>query len=178
MARPVGRPPLPTALHELHGDPSRGKRRSRRSAEPKPTTAAGMAPPSVLSPAAKQEWHRLVVEFERLGMMTVIDRGALAAYCTEWSIFLDASALIEAEGIIVEDRDGARRRNPALLVLQSSIQAMLPLWSRFGMTPGDRPRLGKPLGSGEPDQEGRGAGAPPADSFDALLASRPDDVEH
>lgn len=180
MAKPRGRPPKPTALHELHGDPGKGRLKARRAAEPKPTKSKGMEPPPVLSREAKKEWRRLTVEFERLGMMTVVDRGALAAYCAEWARFLDAERAIAEEGAVVTDAAGVRRRNPWVMIQQASIQAMLPLWSRFGMTPGDRPRLGKPpgAGGGTRDPEVPGAPAPPPDSFEALLAAGPDATEH
>ena len=173
MAKPMGRPPKPAALHELHGRPGHSRSKARRAAEPKPAKVVGLAPPRILSGEARKEWNRLARELERLRMMTVVDLGALATYCSAWGRFLEADAAIAKEGAVVTDKAGIRRRNPWVLIQQSSIQAMLPLWSRFGMTPGDRPRLGKAAGGDAP-----GAQDPPADSFGELLASRPDETEH
>jgi phage terminase small subunit len=72
-----GRKPTPTHLKLVRGNPGR---RPLNRAEPKP--AAGMpTAPAHLSTEAKTEWRRVAPELYRLGILTRLDRSALAAYC-------------------------------------------------------------------------------------------------
>jgi hypothetical protein len=71
--------PKPTAMRELEGDP--GKLLHKRRREPKPKKVTGVYPPRWLGRFARDEWQRIVPELERLGLLTVIDLGALEIYC-------------------------------------------------------------------------------------------------
>src|SRR5688500_8395251 len=101
----AGRPPSPTALKLLRGNP--GKRKMN-AAEPKPLV--GAAPPSYVlaDPALLVEWKRQAARLLRLGLLTEIDDGALGALCvlevrlrdmlaaaTLANMQLDTKALIE-----------------------------------------------------------------------------------
>ena len=87
MAR-IGRPPKPTALRET-GPRSHHKKKNRR--EPKPAKAIPPCPRE-LSKVAKREWRRVSKQLYDLGLLTHIDRAALAAYCQGWAMWLDATA--------------------------------------------------------------------------------------
>jgi len=71
--------PKPTAIRELEGDPGKLLRKRRR--EPKPRLATGAECPGWLGKFAATEWRRIVPELERLGLLTVVDLGALEVYC-------------------------------------------------------------------------------------------------
>ena len=75
-----GRKPKPTHLKVLEGNPGR---RPINGAEPKP---AGDLPtcPAHLGPSAKAEWKRLARDLNRIGLLTMADRAALAVYCQSW----------------------------------------------------------------------------------------------
>lgn len=64
-----GRPPKPTAVKELEGNP--GKRPLNKN-EPKPKQTAPKCP-SWLEPDAKKEWRRLSKELESMGLLTEVD---------------------------------------------------------------------------------------------------------
>lgn len=72
-----GRRPKPTALKVLEGNP--GKRPLNRR-EPQPLRSIPTCP-AHLSPTAKGEWKRLAGQLHRLGILSQLDRAALAAYC-------------------------------------------------------------------------------------------------
>jgi P27 family predicted phage terminase small subunit len=94
MAR--GRKRQPTHLKLITGT----FRRDRASKnEPRPELAIPSVPPE-LSDDAKLEWARVSGELFRLGLLTNIDRAALAAYCDSYGIWVRAERLlrkIEAE---------------------------------------------------------------------------------
>ncbi len=76
MAR-RGPAPKPTRMKVLAGNP--GKRPlNRREPQPKPGLPRC---PAQLSEEAKREWKRISKELDRLGLLTVLDRAALSAYC-------------------------------------------------------------------------------------------------
>jgi P27 family predicted phage terminase small subunit len=70
--------PTPTALKLLQGNP--GKRALDLSAGVNPQVAIPSAP-GHLSPAAKKEWKRITPLLEELGLISGLDRQALALYC-------------------------------------------------------------------------------------------------
>jgi P27 family predicted phage terminase small subunit len=81
-----GRKPVPTAIKQLHGNP--GKRPLNLN-EPKPAVALPSCP-AHLSPSARAEWKRLARYMHDLGMISELDRAALAAYCQAWGRWVEA----------------------------------------------------------------------------------------
>ena len=69
-----GRKPKPTALKLIEGNPGRrpirGSNRGRRGVQP--------TCPAHLSPTAKAEWKRLAQTLNVIGLLTQVDRAALA----------------------------------------------------------------------------------------------------
>lgn len=78
-----GPPPTPTALKALRGNPGK---RPIPEGEPMPS-ASTPRPPADLDGEALAEWKRVVPELESLGLVTVLDRAYLVAYCEAWSTF-------------------------------------------------------------------------------------------
>ena len=70
-----GRKPKPTRLKLLEGNP--GKRRINGQ-EPQPPWTLPSCP-AHLSPSAKAEWKRLAKTLNAVGLLTQVDRAALAA---------------------------------------------------------------------------------------------------
>lgn len=93
----MGRPPKPTHLKVLEGNP--GKRAINKN-EPKPQAKAPSCP-AHLDKEAKAEWRRISKQLLQLGLLTEVDRAALAAYCQAWSRWVYAeekiSQLVELE---------------------------------------------------------------------------------
>ena len=117
-----GPPKKPTALRIFEGNPSR---RPLNAREPKPTLGVPRCP-GWLSSEAKAEWKRVVPELERLGMLTKIDRAALAAYCQSWAEYVEAVKCVQGEGTVIEGKRGPQK-NPRCTVMNEA-------WGRFHKT--------------------------------------------
>lgn len=136
-----------------------------------------MAPPS---PVAKNrdafaEWKRVTTALRVLGIVTTVDRGALAMMCQLYADWIEAERqLLATGGAVIEGRGGGAVRNPWLLCRNRAVELYMRAASEFGMTPVSRPRLGPPTGMptypNEPDA--------PQDDFDHFLASRPGPLPH
>jgi P27 family predicted phage terminase small subunit len=135
-----GRPPKPTALKLLTGNP--GKRAINR-AEPKPAKAkkGSRRVPAWLSPDGKREWKRVVPELERLGLLTKIDDGALEGMCAAYARALEADRHVKNGGLTVMTDKGFVLQNPAVAISRLSWTQYRQFASEFGLTPGSRTRI-------------------------------------
>jgi len=86
-----GRKPKPTHLKLLEGNPDK---RAINGAEPQPARGIPTCP-AHLSPPAKAEWKRLAQDLHRIGLLTLVDRGALAAYCQSWGRWVEAERKLQ-----------------------------------------------------------------------------------
>ena len=139
MAR-TGRPPKPTQLKVLEGNP--GKRRLPAT-EPQPSTGVSSRP-SWLLPEAKREWMRIVPELERLGLLTRVDRAALAAYCQCWARYVEAEADISENGLTFITDKGYEGPRPAVGMAVKMLEKMSLYAGKFGLSPADRVKLATP----------------------------------
>jgi len=132
-----GRKPTPTALKLLRNNPGR---RPLNTREPKPPTARS-APPAYLTGAAATEWRRLAPELARLGLLTTIDRDALAAYCQTFARWREAELEIRKRGMVLKGRDGGPVLSPFVTVASRALAQMRAWLIEFGMTPSARSRV-------------------------------------
>ena len=110
--------------------------------EPKPRkTSTTPSVPSHLSDDAKKEWRRVARELHGLGLLTSIDRTALAAYCETYVTWTEALAQCRSAGMIVETTNGNLVQNPYLSVANQAEKRMKGWLSEFGMTPSSRTRV-------------------------------------
>jgi P27 family predicted phage terminase small subunit len=149
----AGRKPKPTALKKLTGNP--GKRALNQN-EPKPD-GVPKCPPH-LDKAAKAEWKRVGSELSRLGLLTSIDRAALAAYCSAWSRWISAEQSISKFGAVIKSpKSNFPIQNPYVGIANTAMDQMRKFLVEFGMTPSSRSRLNVDT-------------TPPADSFESFMA--------
>ncbi len=134
---PRGRPPKPTRLKILSGNPGK---RPLNTREPKPSSAVPRCP-VWLDAEAKRKWKQLAPELARLGLLTALDGDALAAYCTAWADFRRAAEVLKKEGTIIEKPSGASASHPAVAQQQAALQAMRSFMALFGMDPSSRSKL-------------------------------------
>ena len=132
-----GRKPSPTALKRLRGNP--GKRALPKS-EPKPEAIMPRAP-RCLDDLAKKEWHRLSRELFKLGLLTRVDRNALAAYCQTYSRWYQAEQLIRSQGYTILGAQGQTVKNPIVGIAEKAAEQMKSYAIEFGLTPSSRSRL-------------------------------------
>ncbi|AQU06097.1 phage terminase small subunit P27 family [Dehalococcoides mccartyi] len=148
-----GRKPKPTKIHELNGNPSRLNLGKRKEKEIKPSTGAPTCP-SWLDTEAKREWKRIVPELAKLGVITMIDRAALAGYCVAYSRWRTAEEEL-GKGFTYEYYDSKtfqlkRTVKPEVQIARNSLNQVKAFCSEFGLTPSSRSRLVLP---GEPKDE-------------------------
>ena len=148
-----GRRAQPTALKVLRGNP--GKRALNRQ-EPQPKRGRPTCP-EFLTAEAKHEWGRIIVELDELGILTLVDRGALAAYCQAWARYREAEITISKEGSTFPVREILRlssgeeeivtlniKPHPAVAISQKERQSMKQYLIEFGLTPASRTRIKTP----------------------------------
>ena len=134
-----GRPPTPTALKILRGNP--GKRALNRN-EPTPAPRRSLAPPSWLAgELARREWRRLAPKLSRLGLLSEIDDAALGQYCQLWQRWREAEAALREHGMVIVGNKGAPVLSPYVAIVNRSLAQMRALLVEFGMTPASRSRV-------------------------------------
>lgn len=137
MAR-SGRPPKPTGLKLIEGNP--GKRVLRE--EPKPPPSKPRRPQWVIG-IARAEWDRVVPVLDRLGLLTVVDRSVLAAYCESVAGLKAAASDLHTRGYLVASarEDGALIKNPSNQLFRDYARLVATYSSMLGLSPSDRVRL-------------------------------------
>jgi P27 family predicted phage terminase small subunit len=152
---PAGRKPKPTHLKLVQGTMRKSRRNDR---EPKP--GPGLPPcPDHLTEAAQTEWRRVAPLLAECGLLTTLDRAALAAYCQAWGRWVEAEQMIAAHGTLVRSPQGYPVASPYLRIAAVAMRQMHSLLAEFGMTPSARSRIA----AGEPAQS--------RDPFEDLLSS-------
>jgi P27 family predicted phage terminase small subunit len=132
-----GRRPKPTALKEMLGNP--GKRPLNRN-EPKPVQAMPTCP-AHLSPTAKAEWKRLAAQLHRLGILTQLDRAALAGYCQVYARWVEAEKKLQETAALIKTPSGYVQQNPWLQVANKQAELMHKFLAEFGLSPASRSRV-------------------------------------
>ena len=143
-----GPKPLPDNVHRLHGNPSK-KPLSALLDGVHPEVEIPKCPPH-LQAEAKKEWKRVSIELEKLGLITRIDRAALAAYCAAWAELVFCEKKIEAINAADEDGEkGLATKTPSGYVQMSvwvqirnrAYDRMMKFAAEFGMSPSSRSRV-------------------------------------
>lgn len=150
-----GRRPKPTALKELQGNPGH---RALNHNEPKPTGIPTC--PKHLDKTAKAEWRRISEALISLGLLTSVDRAALAAYCAAYSTWVEAETSMQKFGRVITSPSGYSIQSPYVGIRNTSLDLMRKFLVEFGMTPASRSRL--QLSSDTP---------PAKDAFEAFMQS-------
>lgn len=133
-----GPAPKPTALKLMSGT-YRPDRAPRNEAKPE---AAAPSCPSWLSQEAKREWRRVVKDLATLGLLTTIDRAALAAYCDAYQMWYDARHSLDEAGTLLQvTESGYMAPRPEIGIINSAMKNMHKFMAEFGMTPSARTRV-------------------------------------
>jgi P27 family predicted phage terminase small subunit len=142
-----GRKPKPKKLKMLQGNP--GKRELKDEPEPE---ACIPSMPEFLFPEAQEEWHRIAPQLFALGLLSELDRAALAAYCVAWGQHVLAEKAIAeirekgqtelAGGLVVKKTStGNLAISPLLQISQQAMTLAMKFAVEFGMTPSARTRV-------------------------------------
>lgn len=161
-----GRTPTPTNLRLLRGNP--GKR--RLSLDEFRPAASIPSCPRHLKGEAKKEWKRVTEELLQYGMVSNVDRGALAMLCTMWGRYVNAEEMIEkastqapgSYGLFVKSPNGYPIQSPWLAVSNKAMEQYKGMCAEFGLTPAARVRVTPTTSQQQlPGMDG-GEGGPPA----------------
>jgi P27 family predicted phage terminase small subunit len=133
---------LPANVHLLRGNLSKKSASQLRD---------GVAPsveipncPRHLKGAALKEWKRITVELEKLGLISQIDRAALAMYCTAWGRHVDAEEELHrqgAAGLVDTTPNGFRIQGVYLNISNKAMEQCKSFLAEFGMSPSSRSRV-------------------------------------
>ena len=140
-----GTKPKPTQLKLIEGN--RGKRPlNRKEAR---TIPALPAPPPHLTADALEEWHRVAHWLHQIGLLSEVDRAALAAYAQSYGRWVQAERAIAkmAEkdqltgGLMIKTTNGNAIQNPLVGTANKAAADMMRYAAEFGMTPSARTRI-------------------------------------
>jgi P27 family predicted phage terminase small subunit len=132
-----GAKPKPTRLKALEGT-LRSDRRNPNEPETKPAIPRC---PTHLGSEAKREWRRLAPQLARLGLLSKIDREALALFCQAWARWVEAEEALKRYGVMVKSPNGFPMQSPYLAVANKAMEQMRALLAEFGMSPSSRTRV-------------------------------------
>lgn len=118
--------------------------------------------PAHLLPDAKKEWKRLTPQLERLGIISEMDRAALAVYCQAYARWVQAEKkvkLLGDDGLVDETPSGYKQMGVWLQISNRAVEQMHKFMGEFGMSPSSRTRVtASPQTDLFGDDEQKGAG--------------------
>ena len=140
-----GTKPKPTQLKLVEGN--RGKR-PLNTKEPRTVTALP-SPPHHLSADALEEWNRVAHWLHRIGLLSEVDRAALAAYAQAYGRWVQAERAIAkmadkdqlTGGLMIKTTNGNAIQNPLVGTANKAAADMMRYAAEFGMTPSARTRI-------------------------------------
>ncbi len=118
--------------------PGMSKRRPDRPDSPEPALPRC---PAHLRGEARREWVRMGRLLLAHGLVTELDKAALALYCQAWGRWVEAEEQIAKFGVVIKGSDGYPVRSPYLPVATKAMEQMTRLLVEFGMTPSARSRV-------------------------------------
>ena len=128
---------------ELYGDP--GHRTKAELARPELPITRDIGPcPSFIKGVAAEEWARVVGELERNGLLTIMDRGPLEAYCLAYARWRKVEKELNSDGELIN----GKRISPRFILVQRCVDQMHGLAVKLGRS---RPIV--PLGGPKKDDD-------------------------
>ncbi len=109
--------------------------------------AAPQPPPGVpdrpehIEAEARAEWDRIVPELEKMGVLALIDRAALALYCSMYGRWVQAEKMIAEQGMVIDTARGGLQCNPYVKIARDCAAEAKRLVLEFGGTPSSRSRI-------------------------------------
>jgi len=132
-----GRKRKPTVLKLIEGNPGK---RPLNGREPRPPRSLPTCP-AHLSPTAKTEWKRLARALNEIGLLTQIDRTALAAYCQAYGRWVEAERRLAETPPLLKTPAGYVQASPWLTIANKQLELMARFMVELGLTPSARCRI-------------------------------------
>lgn len=144
-----GRPAKPASLHLIDGNPSKKSTVDLAGTNKQSAPVAPIAPPECpgfLTGDAKTEWKRIVDDLIVMGVVSRIDRGALAVYCQAWADWKMAREMLakKTRGAGYEDitPSGYKQMSVWLQIANRAEERMRVSGALFGLNPSARSSMG------------------------------------
>ena len=139
-----GPKPTPSKVLKLRGSWLLNNRKD----EPQPESGAPSCP-SWVGTIGKREWKRITKQLEPLGLLTELDRVALALYCQAYDDYVTAKKEMDKEDMrpVVKTANYNYVQNPMVGVMNKAWQRVLKAAAEFGLTPSARTRISVPEGA-------------------------------
>lgn len=132
-----GARPLPTKLKFVRGTLRKGRVNAHE-----PVLEVEIPPcPRELGAAAKKEWKRIAPELAGMGLLSRIDRAALALYCDSYGRWLEAIGALKKFGVVIKSTNGYPVQSPFVAIANKAGEQVRLLLSEFGMSPSSRTRV-------------------------------------
>jgi P27 family predicted phage terminase small subunit len=133
-----GRKPKPTTLKILAGNPGHRPVNDREPAAPQGIPEC----PDFLDEEGQAEWPRICEDLQQMGVLSTVDRTAIAAYCANRSRWIEAEKQVKKFGTIVKSPEkNFPMKSPYLCIAESAQEQMRKLLVEFGLTPSSRSRI-------------------------------------
>lgn len=149
MAGERGPLPRPAQLHILRGNPSKKPIGALLDEAVRPAVEIPECPDH-LQGEARAEWQRIGGHLQKLGLISQIDRAALAAYCQSYGRWVEVEikiAVLNAEdkdgvaGFINDTPSGYKQISVLLQISNRCVEQMEKFLRHFGMSPAARSRV-------------------------------------
>lgn len=142
---PRGPKPKPTRLKVLSGT---ARPHRLNPAEPVIVAEVPDAPDHLTDPA-RREWERVTAEMAEAGILSALDRGALAAYAQTYGRWVAAERALETmatkdrvtAGLVIRTKSGNAIQNPLVGTANKAMADMVRYAAEFGLTPSSRSRV-------------------------------------
>jgi P27 family predicted phage terminase small subunit len=136
-----GRPPKPTAILKLTGNPGH---RPLNDSEPVPPAGVPEMPRGMRK-AAQREFKLICEPLREMGLLSSVDGKALMAYCMAYADVEEAERDIRKNGLCMFEDCGEagtkKKANPAVSIKYKALATMKAFLTEFGLTPASRSRL-------------------------------------
>jgi P27 family predicted phage terminase small subunit len=99
-----------------------------------------LCPGHLNRPAAK-EWRRVARLLSEMGVLTTIDRAALAAYCQAYGRWVEAEEKLRETPMLFKTPSGYVQQSPWLGIANKQLELMGRYMVELGMTPASRSRV-------------------------------------
>lgn len=133
----MGRLKKPTRLKILQGT-----QRADRMNENEPIYSPIIPTiPEHLSEYAKEEWIYIIKFLDPVGLITEVDKAALAGYCQSYGRWRQAEEQLNKTELVIKTQSGNLIQNPFVGIANKAMEHMRKYITMFGLSPVDRAKV-------------------------------------
>lgn len=97
--------------------------------------------PKHLDALARKEWHRVARILAPIGYVTEIDLAVFAAYCVDYSRWVQATEQLQQSGMVLKRKDGSPIFSPYLRIEREAFDRWMKAGAAMGLSPTSRAML-------------------------------------